>query len=139
MTPDDTRILRVNIGFSRYVLKSLYEDKTNDSEHNDGKPPPFAVLDSGAELNVSGRKEDFHHISTQPTVCLNGIDGQINGGKPVAYMGMFKRNNLGIGKGVWYPNLGHERIISTNYLIKDGWEIFLRKDMSKMKRRRRLR
>ena len=92
-------MLRVNFSFPQSVFTSLLEDETGDSDQN-GEKSNLAVLDSGAELNVSGRKEDFHHIATQPTVCLSGIDGQINNGKPVAYVGMFKDNNLGIGKGV---------------------------------------
>ena len=85
----------------------------------------YAVLDSGAEVNVSGIREDFISVSEFPDVSLNGVDGPINDGKPCAYRGVLKRNNLHIGSAVWYPKLGNERLISSKWLTNEGWKITL--------------
>ena len=90
----------------------------------------FAVLDSGAEIHVSGHQSDFDSLSSKPDIALQGIDGAVGNGKPVAYRGWFKKNNLCIAPGVYFPGLGNERIISTMKLVDDGWRISLVKPRS---------
>ena len=84
------------------------------------------MLDSGAEMTVSGIKSDFVSLSPYPNVSLCGVDGKVDNGKPCAYRGILKRSNLRLATAVYYPKLGEERLISMKKLVEDGWIIEMR-------------
>ena len=85
-----------------------------------------ALVDTGSNLNLSGCKEDFVQIKTIPTVCITAIDGDIEGGGPVGFVGKLKGNNLGIKYGVYFPPLGDGmRILSGKSIVKAGWKVTL--------------
>ena len=98
-------MLKVTLGITGDEFRDLFSVWTGNAwgEFNSR----YAVLDSGAEVNVSGIREDFISASEFPGVSLNGVDGPINDGKPCAYRGVLKRNNLLIGSAAWYPKLGN--------------------------------
>ena len=109
----------------------------SSSGYWDNRLAQYAVLGSGAEIHVSGHSDDFSSMSARPDVALHGIDGAIAKGNPIAYRGWFRKNNLGISSGVYYPGLGNERVISAGQLVKDGWHISLKNPRSQMHNKRR--
>ena len=116
MTPPAVKMITLGIKTSELVYAAYgHAKRTGDFSSN------FAVLDSGAEIHVSGHQSDFDSLSSKPDIALQGIDGAVGNGNPVAYRGWFKKNNLGIAPGVYYPGLGKERITSTTKLVEDGW------------------
>ena len=124
-------IMLIKLGMTTAEFESVYTAWSN-SKKLDEIIANFAVLDSGAEIHVSGHRDDFNSLSSKPDVALQGIDGAISKGKPIAYRGWLRTNNLGISAGIFYPGLGNERIISTTKLVKDGWNISLGKPRSLM-------
>ena len=134
LTPPSVLIVR--LGLSMADFKSVYTAWSNSGKVDNFRSK-FAVLDSGAEIHVSGHRDDFYSLSAKPDVALQGIDGPIGKGNPIAYRGWFKNNNLGIAAGIFYAGLGNERIISTTKLVKDGWRISLGDPRSTMVHRKR--
>ena len=102
------------------------------ANRKDGKSGTGAVLDSGAEMHVSGMIDDFVSVSPYPNVTMSGVDGPVNGGAPCALRGVLKGNNLRIGSAAYYPPLGQERLLSTKLMVADGWEVSLKKANSRI-------
>ena len=85
-----------------------------------------ALVDTGSNLNLSGCKDDFSDIKSEATVCITAIDGDINDGLPIGYVGKFRENQLGIKYGVFYPGLGEQmRILSGKSILRAGWPMAL--------------
>ena len=84
-------MIRLGVRTSELVYAAWSHSKTMNNFLSN-----FAVLDSGAEVHVSGHQSDFDSLSPKPDIALQGIDGAVGNGNPVAYRGWFKKNNLGI-------------------------------------------
>ena len=89
------------------------------------------LFDSGSNFNLSGCRQDFSKIQQDASVCIIAVDGEVNGGRPVGFVGKFRPNNLGLVYGVFYPDIGPtQRIFSGKALLKCGWEAILNNDFT---------
>ena len=87
------------------------------------------ILDSGSSLVISGNIGDFYQIEPVATERIHGVGGRMNGGQPIGHEGLLKPNNLGLETGVYIPDfLPSKRLISTQVLLRDGWEVSLKND-----------
>jgi hypothetical protein len=76
-----------------------------DSENPVSNKSQWGLFDSGSNLNLSGSRSDFSHIQADPTVSITAIDGDVDGGAPVGYVGKFHKNDLNLKYGVFFPPL----------------------------------
>ena len=104
---------------------SVHDIMRGMADENKRKEPSVrgAILDSGSAYHMSGIRSDFLSVSATPNKRISGIDGPVNGGEPVGHTGTFKRNSMGVTFGVWMPNFGNRRLLSTTKLTEDGWSI----------------
>ena len=76
-------VMLVRLGMKLADFKSVYTAWGN-SGSVDSFRSKFAVLDSGAEIHASGHRDDFYSLSAKPDVALQGIDGVVGKGNPIA-------------------------------------------------------
>ena len=100
-------------------------NSNNDEESEISSTRASGFIDSCATHVISMDRSDFEWINTTPTVKMNAADGEVAGGAPVAYVGTWKQNNLGIKAALFFDRLPKVvgRIISTTILRSLGWDV----------------
>ena len=109
--------MRVNLSICDLQLGTSLKVKSNPTSYRQK-----GLFDSGSNFNLSGCRSDFSRIQQDASVCIIAVDGEVNGGRPVGFVGKFRPNSLGLQYGVFYPQLGStQRIFSGKSLVKCGW------------------
>ena len=97
--------MKVYIGVSVYELGTLYASWSASGRWGESTAR-FAELDSGADADTSGHRDDFAPMPLWPGAALRGISGATVSGKPIAHRGWLKKKSLGISSGVYFSSLG---------------------------------
>jgi hypothetical protein len=81
-------------------------------------PDTRSVVDSGSAADISRKRSDFMWVAGEPNIPIKGISGV-----SYASRGLFKKNDLRLSEGLYFPELKPERIISVPRLVDRGFDV----------------
>ena len=126
----------VNLSASQFSKMGSSESSLGlgvESSVNEGL---MCLFDTGSSYTLSGDSQDFQEVDSEPTISITGIDGKVNGGFPIGFLGTLWPNNLGIRRAIFLPSMGStDRIISLDALTSNNWEVYLAQSLKYLKKR----
>ena len=111
----------VNLMSSQFLRTGSSESSLGLDIESGADDGLMCLFDTGSSYTLSGASQDFQEIDSEPTVSITGIDGKVNGGYPIGFLGTLWPNNFGISKATYLPSMGAaDRIISLDGFIFNG-------------------